>query len=74
MSQPSAVTRFLARICESCPVCRKARRDQKGWAYQLVRRVESHVCPACHAYEKVHGRKAYEPVPCAPATDKLSPE
>jgi len=53
--------RFLAGFCERCVVCRRARKKQKGLAYQFVSKVEGGVCPFCKAYEKVHGRKAHEP-------------
>jgi hypothetical protein len=55
--------RKLARICQTCPVCRTARRRQAGAAFWLVQRVESRVCPFCRAYERVYGRKAHEPLP-----------
>ena len=58
--EPNKLTRVLAKVCEFCPVCRTARRGQKGVAYRFVKTVESHVCPFCRAYERVHGRKAYE--------------
>ncbi len=52
--------RFLAGVCQHCPVCRRARQQQIGLAFRLVQRVESQVCPFCRAYERVHGRKAHE--------------
>ncbi len=52
--------RSLARVCESCPVCRHASDSQKGLAYTFVKVVEVNICPFCRAYEKVHGRKAHE--------------
>jgi hypothetical protein len=52
-----------ARACAGCPVCRHARKKQRGLAYLFVKKVESGICPACAAYEKVNGRKAYEPLP-----------
>jgi len=55
--------RKLARIRQTCPVCRTARRRQAGAAFWLVQRVESRVCPFCRAYERVYGRKAHEPLP-----------
>jgi hypothetical protein len=55
--------RALAAICENCPVCRHARKSQKGMAYELVKRVETGICPFCRAYERVNGRKAHEPRP-----------
>ena len=52
--------RALARACESCPVCRPARRNQQGLANRFVRGIEVGICPFCRAYERVHGRKAHE--------------
>jgi hypothetical protein len=52
--------RTLASICEHCPVCRQARKSQRGMAFELVKRVETGICPFCRAYERVHGRKAHE--------------
>jgi len=50
----------MAHVCENCPVCRHARKKQKGFAFQFVKTIESGLCPFCQAYEKVHGRKAHE--------------
>ena len=52
--------RSLARVCEICPVCRRARNSQKGLAYSFVKTVEAGICPFCQAYERVHGKKAHE--------------
>ena len=52
----------LAKVCETCPVCRQASRNQQGLANRFVRRIEENICPFCRAYERVHGRKAHEPV------------
>jgi len=43
-------------------VCNRARRKQRGVAFWFVKQLEGSVCPFCKAYEKVHGRKAHEPV------------
>jgi hypothetical protein len=59
----TTLDRRLARVCENCPVCRRARKKQCGLAFELVKRVESHACPFCRAYAKIHGRKSHEPVP-----------
>ncbi len=59
----TGLDRSLARVCELCPVCRRARATQAGAAFQLVRRIEADLCPFCRAYAKVHGRKAHEPLP-----------
>ena len=54
--------RALAQRCVECPVCTRARRKQRGWAFWLVKKVEGHLCPFCQAYEKVYGRKSHEPM------------
>ena len=56
---PSSLDQMLARVCVNCPVCRRARRNQRGPAFQLVKQVETKVCPFCRAYERVYGRKAH---------------
>jgi hypothetical protein len=56
----SNLDRTLAKICESCPVCRSAQRNQQGLANRFVRGIEENICPFCRAYERVHGRKAHE--------------
>jgi hypothetical protein len=56
--------RTLARVCETCPVCRSASHNQQCLANRFVRGVEEKVCPFCRAYERVHGRKAHEPREC----------
>ena len=55
--------RLKAKICLNCPLCKRARKKQKGLAYWFVKKVEGGICPSCKAYEKVYGRKAYEPIP-----------
>ena len=55
--------RELAQKCVECPVCKRARVKQKGFAYWFVKNIEDGICPACQAYAKVYGRKAHEPVP-----------
>ncbi|NQU44528.1 hypothetical protein HQ520_14655 [bacterium] len=54
--------RRMAEKCVSCVVCNRARTKQRGFAYWVVRHVEGRICPFCKAYEKVYGRKAYEPI------------
>ncbi len=54
--------RKLAQQCMQCPLCRRARRNQRGFAFWFVKVLEGGVCPACKAYEKVHGKQAHEPV------------
>jgi uncharacterized protein CbrC (UPF0167 family) len=64
MSEAEITDRDRARAqrCVECPVCTRARRKQRGWAFWLVRKVEVKLCPFCRAYEKVYGRKSHEPV------------
>jgi len=52
----------LAGVCLHCPVCQQARRRQRGAAFWFVTKIERGACPFCQAYERVHGRKAHEPV------------
>jgi hypothetical protein len=58
--ETSAWDEALARVCANCLVCRRARRLQRGFAFRLVKRVETRLCPFCRAYERVYGRKAHE--------------
>lgn len=63
MSQQAAITdrdRELAQKCVNCPVCTRARKKQRGFAFWFVKNVEGGVCPACKAYERVYGRKPHE--------------
>jgi uncharacterized protein CbrC (UPF0167 family) len=60
----------LARVCVSCPVCRRARRRQRGAAFWLVKRVEAELCPFCRAYERVYGQKSH----VAAANQQSSPQ
>ena len=53
----------LAERCLKCPICRAARKSQRGLLFWFVKNVEGGFCPAGKAYEKVYGRKAHEPVP-----------
>lgn len=57
--------RRMAQQCLDCPVCRRARRKQRGMAFWFVRTIEGSLCPYCRAYEKVYGRKAHEPAPAS---------
>jgi transposase-like protein len=52
--------RQMAKQCLECPVCTKARVNQKGFFFWFVKRIEGSVCPYCKAYEKVYGKKAHE--------------
>jgi hypothetical protein len=53
--------RDIAKKCVECPVCNRARKNQKGFFYWFVKTIEGGACPYCKAYEKVYGRKAHEP-------------
>ena len=55
--------RALAERCINCPVCKHARKTQKGLAFWFVKTIEGDLCPACQAYERVYGQKAHEPAP-----------
>ncbi len=57
----TGLDRMMAQVCVLCPVCRQARKKQRGVAFKMVQAVEVHLCPFCRAYERVHGRKAHEP-------------
>jgi hypothetical protein len=59
-SEITPLDRSLAKMCELCPMCRHARRNQQGIAFAVVKNVETAICPFCKAYERVHGRKAHE--------------
>ena len=54
--------RKKAKICLECPICKRARKKQRGIAFWFVKKIESGICPACKAYEKVYKRKAHEPI------------
>lgn len=56
--------RASGRVClEQCSVCIRARQEQKGAAFWFVKNVAGGVCPYCHSYARVYGRKAHEPIP-----------
>jgi len=59
----SRFIKALAFVCTKCPVCRTARKNQKGLTYSFVKNIEGGFCPFCMAYEKVYGRKAHEQGP-----------
>jgi hypothetical protein len=63
MTKSSPLDLVLAIVCLNCPVCRHARRSQRGVAFQVVRKIEGRVCPFCRAYERVFGRKAHARIP-----------
>jgi hypothetical protein len=56
------IDQALATVCLNCPVCRRARDEQKGVAFWLTSSVEGRFCPFCRAYERVYRRKAHEPL------------
>jgi len=61
-TQSNLIT-MMANFCKDlCPVCKAARTSQKGPNYWFVKNIDSKICPFCKAYEKVYGRKAYEPL------------
>jgi len=53
--------RAMAQKCVECPVCKKARKDQRGPVFWFVKQIEGWFCPYCQAYARVYGRKAHEP-------------
>jgi hypothetical protein len=65
---PSSLDLILAKVCMNCPVCRHARLRQSGPVFQLVKQVETKVCPFCRAYERVYGRKAHAARPNQPTS------
>ena len=52
--------RKLAKGCDECPACSRARNKQKGFFYWFVKTIEGGVYPYCKAYERVYGKKAHE--------------
>jgi uncharacterized protein CbrC (UPF0167 family) len=61
-SKISEKDRKLAKFCVTCPVCKLARKKQKGAAFWFVSKIEGNLCPFCKAYERVYGRKAHQPL------------
>jgi hypothetical protein len=62
--------RAKAKQCLECPLCNRAREKQKGLVFWFVKKLESGLCPACKAYEKVYKRKAHESTPQTGSTNK----
>jgi hypothetical protein len=60
--------RKLAEQCLRCPVCKRARAKQRGLIFWFVKKLESGICPACKAYEKIYNRKAHESIPTSGET------
>ena len=54
--------KIMAQKCIECSLCKKARKEQRGFAFWLVKKIEGLLCPYCKAYEKVYGRKAHETI------------
>jgi hypothetical protein len=61
--------RALAERSVNCAVCQRARRQQAGFLFWVVKTFEG-LCPFCRAYEKVYGRKSHEPVPPASSSTR----
>jgi uncharacterized protein CbrC (UPF0167 family) len=52
----------MAKFCLTCPVCKHARKQQKGAAFWFVKKIEGNLCPFCKAYERVYGKKSHQPI------------
>jgi hypothetical protein len=50
----------MAQKCVECPVCKRARINQRGILFWFVKTIEEGKCPYCMAYERVYGKKAHE--------------
>jgi hypothetical protein len=57
----SRLDEIMAGVCLKCPICRRARRKQRGLAHTLVKKLEADICPFCRAYQRVYGRPAHAP-------------
>jgi hypothetical protein len=53
----------MTQTCLDCKLCSYARKKQKGFAFWLVKKIESGICPFCKACEKLYRRKAHGPIP-----------
>jgi len=60
MSEITERDKKMAQVCVNCPVCRHARKTQRGAAYWFTKNIDSKICPFCKAYERVYGRPAWE--------------
>jgi hypothetical protein len=60
MATISEKDKKMAQRCVECPICLRARKQQRGIAYWFVKRIEDGICPFCAAYERVYGKKAHE--------------
>jgi len=54
--------RLMAQQCLTCPMCKRARKKQKGFFFWFVKTVEGDYCPMCKAYERVYGKKPHEKI------------
>lgn len=52
----------LAQQCVECPLCKRARKKQRGIIFWFVKKIEGSICPACKAYEKVYNKKPHEKI------------
>jgi uncharacterized protein CbrC (UPF0167 family) len=59
-TSPTEKDKKMAQRCVECPVCTKARKQQRGFAFWFVKNIENGICPYCAAYERVYGKKAHE--------------
>jgi len=55
--------RRRAKWCLECPVCRYARKKQKGLLFWFLKRFKGRFCPYCRAYKKVYNQNPHEPIP-----------
>ncbi len=60
MNKTTDLQKWMARICLQCPLCRYARKKQRGVLYTIAK-FESHICPFCRAYKKVYGGESWQP-------------
>jgi hypothetical protein len=59
---PTRLDRALAKVCQHCPLCRRARKEQAGAAWWIVSRVERRLCPFCRAYKRVYVNRRGQPL------------
>ncbi len=53
----NAVVRFLAKRCENCPLCRRAR-ERPDTMFGKVMAFHGKFCPFWKAWEREYGQKA----------------
>lgn len=58
----SELTKKMAKFCsDSCPICTRARKKEKGVFYNFVKlKLYRKTCPFCRSYEKVYAKPAYK--------------